>query len=144
MARISCNAWALVCSMVTSASRARSGRLSSTCAVTPACTLMIAMACATVSWTSRAIRSRSASTRDRASSSRVRSASSARSSASAAMTRRDRTDSPRAAAMTERADPEEHPADGGRGSMSAAAISQPMVSTAIPTPAITSDRRPSP
>jgi hypothetical protein len=79
------------------------GNLSSRYAVTPACTLMIAMAWATVSWTSRAIRSRSASTRERASSSPVRSACRARSSASAAMTRRDRTDSPRAAAMIDAA-----------------------------------------
>jgi hypothetical protein len=75
MARISRSARELVCSMASSASRACSGRLSSTCAVTPDWTLMIAMACATVSWTSRAMRSRSASTRARASSSRDRSAS---------------------------------------------------------------------
>ena len=107
-----------------SASRARSGRLSSTCAVTPAWTLMMAMACATVSWTSRAIRSRSSSTRARASSSRVRSASSARSSASAAMTRRDRTDSPRAALMTDAPIRKNTQPMAARGSMSAAATSQ--------------------
>ena len=112
--------------------------------MTPACTLMIAMACATVSWTSRAIRSRSASTRERASSSRVRSACRARSSASAAMTRRDRTDSPRAAAMTDAAIRKNTHPMAAAGSMSAAATSQPVASTVMPTPAITSDRRPSP
>ena len=59
---------------------AASGRRSSTWAAAPAWTLMVAIACATLSCRSRAIRSRSSATRRRASSSRVRSRYRARSS----------------------------------------------------------------
>jgi putative methionine-R-sulfoxide reductase with GAF domain len=134
----------LVCSMARRVSRACSGRLSRTCAVTPDWTLMMAMACATVSWTSRAILSRSSSTRARASSSRVRSANSARCNASAAMNLLERTLSPRAALMTDAPIRKNTQPMAAGGSMSVAAISQTAARAAIPTPAITSERRPSP
>jgi hypothetical protein len=60
------------------------------------------------------------------------------------MNRRERTDSPRAALMTDAPIRKNtHPMAAG-GSMSAAVTSQTMVRTVIPPPAITSDRRPSP
>jgi hypothetical protein len=82
--------------------------------------------------------------RARASRSRVRSASSARSSASAAMTLLERTLSPRAALITEAPIRKNTQPMAAGGWMSAAAISQPAARTAIPTPAATSERRPSP
>jgi len=105
---------------------------------------MIAIACATVSCTSRAIRSRSASTRARASFSRVRSARSARASASAAITCRERTDSPSAALITDAPIRKNTQPRAARGSMSAAATSQATARTEIPPPATSSERRPSP
>ncbi|CAM5464654.1 hypothetical protein SVIOM74S_08795 [Streptomyces violarus] len=81
------------------ASLAWSGRLSMTCAATPAWTLTRAMWWATTSCRSRAIRRRSSATRRRASSSRVRSARSARSRMAWTKARRLRTASPAVAPM---------------------------------------------
>jgi hypothetical protein len=104
---------------------------------------MTAMEWATVSWTSLAIRSRSASTRRRASSSLVCSARSARSSASAARARLARTDSPSAAAMM--APPirkNTHPA--ALNGCRSAVTSQTVMSRTLPAAMMCSDRRPSP
>ncbi len=76
--------------------------------------------------------------------SRVRSARSARSTASTAMNRRDRTLSPRAALITEAPIRKKTQPMAARGSTSFPTTTQHEARTAIPTPAITSDRRPSP
>jgi hypothetical protein len=60
------------------------------------------------------------------------------------MTRRDRTDSPRAAAITDPAIRKNTHPRAALGSTSAPAMSQLMASTVIPAPASTSDLRPSP
>ena len=63
MARSSWSPSLLAVLIAASASAAASGRVGSTWAATPACTLMVAMVCETTSCSSRAMRSRSSSIR---------------------------------------------------------------------------------
>ena len=85
--------------MLTSASRtAPSCAADSTCSAEPACTVMVAMLCATVSCSSRAMRSRSSASSRAASDRCSSSASSSRRAVSAASARRLRTTSPSATA----------------------------------------------